>query len=104
MGQRGRNAVFMPDKVVFPGGAVDKEDSKIGLAEPIGDDCARRLSMDTDATVHSLGVAAVRELYEETGLVLGAQGEWSDANADWQAFAQRGFRPSAFRKLLVRPI
>jgi len=36
MGQRGASAVFMPNKFVFPGGAVDMEDADVPVAAPIG--------------------------------------------------------------------
>ena len=40
--------------------------------------------------------AAKRELWEETGLVLGIPGNWpGDAPADWQGFATTGHLPSA---------
>ena len=35
MGQRGNKAVFMPSKYVFPGGAVDENDSKVKLFKSI---------------------------------------------------------------------
>ena len=35
MGQRGNKAVFMPSKYVFPGGAVDEDDSKVKLFKSI---------------------------------------------------------------------
>ena len=35
MGQRGATAAFMPNKFVFPGGAVDAEDAEIPLNNPI---------------------------------------------------------------------
>ena len=69
MGQRGRSAVFMPGKFVFPGGAVDAED----FAAPVALDpqTLRRLSVEASPELAAaLVAAAVRELREETGLLL----------------------------------
>ena len=35
MGQRGNKAVFMPSKYVFPGGAVDEDDTNVELFKSI---------------------------------------------------------------------
>jgi 8-oxo-dGTP pyrophosphatase MutT (NUDIX family) len=72
MGQRGARAVFMPSKFVFPGGALDPEDA--GLAEVLVIDplTERRLAARADpALARPLALAAIRELFEETGLALG---------------------------------
>lgn len=71
MGQRGSAAVFMPSKYVFPGGAVDPGDAASAAA--LSPDCARRLTLmcPTDAPDPlALAGAALRELAEETGLIL----------------------------------
>lgn len=97
MGQRGAQAVFMPNKFVFPGGAVDAEDAQVPLASSLPDPCATRLSEDADDCLpHALAVAAVRELWEETGLILGQPGTWNGpAPTDWAQFAATGHLPSA---------
>ena len=97
MGQRGAKAVFMPNKFVFPGGAVDAGDARIPLASPLPATCAARLAEDADATLsHALAVAAIRELWEETGLILGQPGSWDIAPPeDWQSFAATGHLPHA---------
>lgn len=71
MGQRGRSAVFMPGKFVFPGGAVDPEDYATELPGTMDPVCARRLTEGSSAELaRALTVAALRELREETGLSL----------------------------------
>ena len=96
MGQRGSKAAFMPNKFVFPGGAVDAEDNVIPLAKPLVQSCHARLLEDNSGpSPETLAVAAIRELWEETGLILGAPEAWRDAPEDWSGFAQEGFRPSA---------
>lgn len=96
MGQRGARAVFMPNKFVFPGGAVDAEDAEVPLATPLPEPCATTLCEHSDpALAHALQVAALRELWEETGLVLGKPGPWSDPPSGWRDFAATGHCPSA---------
>ena len=61
MGQRGSKAAFMPNKFVFPGGAVDAEDSVISLAKPLVQTCHARLLEDNSGpSPESLAVAAIR--------------------------------------------
>ncbi len=95
MGQRGARAAFMPNKFVFPGGAVDADDADVALAPPIGEPCASRLTNDAVAPA-ALAAAAIRELWEEAGLVLGTPGGWDrPVPADWQGFAATGHLPNA---------
>lgn len=92
MGQRGAKAAFMPSKFVFPGGAVDASDAEVALhaASP----CDARLREESPDITHALSAAAIRELWEETGLALGVPGPWSAAPG-WEGFASRGLVPDA---------
>ncbi|MEM9032356.1 MAG: NUDIX hydrolase [Pseudomonadota bacterium] len=93
MGQRGAGAAFMPNKVVFPGGAVDPGDAHIPLAAPLPARCRERVDAGPGAV--SLAAAAIRELWEEAGLILGSRAEWPDPPVDWRSFAATGHRPAA---------
>ena len=97
MGQRGAKAAFMPNKFVFPGGAVDADDAAIPLGSDLNTACAKRLAEDcTTDLSHALAVAAIRELWEETGLVLGTPAAWSGpVPPDWHSFAATGHLPHA---------
>ncbi|MDT8854100.1 NUDIX hydrolase [Paracoccaceae bacterium Fryx2] len=95
MGQRGAAAAFMPSKYVFPGGAVDAGDAAVPLAAPLDALCAARLT-GGGADGAALAAAAIRELWEETGLALGRPGRWpGDVPAGWGGFAARGLVPAA---------
>ncbi len=94
MGQRGAGAAFMPEKFVFPGGALDQTDAHVPLAHPLNPACAGRLAQGHPAP-QALAAAAIRELWEEAGLRLGTPGCWEDPPADWAEFAAAGLRPNA---------
>ncbi len=97
MGQRGAKAAFMPNKFVFPGGAVDTEDAAVPLADPINPVCNARLTEQADtALAGALISAAIREVWEETGLILGGKSGWPiTPPPDWASFANAGYLPSA---------
>jgi 8-oxo-dGTP pyrophosphatase MutT (NUDIX family) len=96
-GRRNPKLRFLPDKFVFPGGALDRADLAVECDGDLDPDCARRLATLTRQRSSGLGralaLAAVRELAEETGLYLGVPGEFR-ANGSWADFSARGVRPS----------
>lgn len=98
MGQRGKNAAFMPNKYVFPGGAVDAGDGDIALAGTVSDSCKSRLAQMTDGCrTNALVAAAIREVWEETGLIMGQSGIETpkDVVDEWRGFYETGHTPSA---------
>ncbi len=72
MGMRGHRHRFMPNRLVFPGGAVDKADLIAGCATPLAPHTERLLRKNANPRLaHGIAAAAARELLEETGLTLG---------------------------------
>jgi 8-oxo-dGTP pyrophosphatase MutT (NUDIX family) len=73
MGLRGAGHRFMPNRLVFPGGAVDRADLSAPCATPLSPRTEWALRKSANPyLVHGLGIAAARELHEETGLTLGS--------------------------------
>ncbi len=72
MGLRGAGHRFMPNRLVFPGGSVDRADATAPVAEPVAAHVqAMLLKSCKPGLARALAVAAARELEEETGLTLG---------------------------------
>lgn len=94
MGQRGASAAFMPGKFVFPGGAVDANDAAVPLA-PLSELDHSRLESESTVPAAALAATAVRELWEETGQVLGTPAPWPDPPQGWRGFAATGHVPNA---------
>lgn len=94
MGQRGSNAAFMPDKFVFPGGAVDAVDDTVPTT-PLAPMVAQQLTDASSRPAQALAAAAIRELWEETGQRLGHPGAWPTPPQGWRGFAADGHIPHA---------
>lgn len=93
MGQRGKKAAFMPGKFVFPGGAVDPEDKDVPMVPP-GTLARTRLVEESELDPNTLAAAAIRELWEETGQVIGVPGKWKNPSPNWASFAATGHHPN----------
>jgi 8-oxo-dGTP pyrophosphatase MutT (NUDIX family) len=73
MGMRGAKHRFMPNRLVFPGGAVDRADLSAAVATRPPPHTLRHLrKVANERLALGLVVAAARELEEETGLSLGS--------------------------------
>lgn len=92
MGMRGAGAAFMPSKFVFPGGAVDRGDADVALAGSIGEPCRARLADGQGPGPDAIAAAALRELAEETGLLIGRP---DDRPCPWPGFSEAGLTPDA---------
>jgi 8-oxo-dGTP pyrophosphatase MutT (NUDIX family) len=72
MGMRGAKHRFMPNRLVFPGGRVDRADLTAPVATLLSPATELALRKRTNpALAQGLAAAAARELQEETGLSLG---------------------------------
>ena len=92
MGRRGKKAVF-GGVFVFPGGKVDAADRSVGFASDLAPDVLTRISKD-QRRARGFSVAAVRETFEETGLLLAGPADvGSTRHETWMDFAARGVAP-----------
>lgn len=101
MGRRRPDQVFLPDKFVFPGGRVDRADLTAPAADELAPAEVARLLYDmkgkpSRARVRALALAAVRETFEETGIVLGrAVRDTTPRRAgSWSSFHATGHLPA----------
>jgi len=99
LGKRHHGHAFMPSKFVFPGGRVEPHDRHVPVAGELDPHIATRLMRHVQRPspdkARALAVAAIREVFEETGLLLGRKvgGDGSaPARAD-DPFAAAGVRP-----------
>lgn len=96
MGRRPLAARFMPGVYVFPGGAVEDGDFLFRTSRPLADHVTARLTRKAEpALAHALAWTALRETWEETGLMLGGPGD-ADGMPDCRAlnaFTADGLTP-----------
>ncbi len=105
MGRRNRKTRFMPDVYVFPGGRVDPADARAsGFAEDLPG-APRGLDRATRGRLAAFARAALRETFEETGLLVAREAlgtTQSDSRPDsprpvpdpWQAYRRARLSPA----------
>lgn len=100
-GRRRDDMKFMPGKYVFPGGRVDRSDRATKSVDELSEHDRTKLLIDMKggasiAKARALALAAIRETYEEAGIIIGAPnpGEKPPADASWRRFFEQGFMPS----------
>ncbi len=99
MGRRPPKSRFMPDAFVFPGGRVDGSDARARPATPMSAALEAYLTRSCrPARARALAMAAVRETFEETGLLLGAPGSLgATRDQSWMALGANGLAPDLAR-------
>jgi 8-oxo-dGTP pyrophosphatase MutT (NUDIX family) len=98
LGKRHAGHKFMPGKFVFPGGRAEPGDRRMPFATPLKQQVEaalmRRVKRPSAIKARALALAAIRETFEETGLLLGAKRDAASTPAGpWSEFAQAGFYP-----------
>jgi 8-oxo-dGTP pyrophosphatase MutT (NUDIX family) len=92
VGRRSFAARFMPGVYVFPGGAIDASDRRAWSVEPAAGALPRRLS--------GAARAAIRETWEEVGVLVGRPTTASTPQAPATAAIDRAFRERGARPAL----
>jgi 8-oxo-dGTP pyrophosphatase MutT (NUDIX family) len=92
MGRRHGGHNFMPGKWVFPGGRLDRCDYSAPHVGELKPETERRLRQSLNASrAKALALAAIRETFEETGLILGKPAPIRPRAGPWGAFTDQGF-------------
>jgi 8-oxo-dGTP pyrophosphatase MutT (NUDIX family) len=99
LGKRHKRHVFMPVKFVFPGGCVDAADQTMPVVAVLHADTERQLVTKTRLRAgheaRAVVLAAIRETFEETGLVIGKPGQATGdiPSGPWSKFVKTGLYP-----------
>ncbi|MEO1200695.1 MAG: NUDIX hydrolase [Pseudomonadota bacterium] len=100
MGRRRADLAFMPGHYVFPGGRVDRSDGDAPALDALAPDTETRLLRDmkgrpTRRRARALAMTAIRETFEETGVLIGRENDACPITraADWQAFLDHEVMP-----------
>ena len=100
MGRRHPSHKFMPGKFVFPGGRIESGDRAMpaagALPSPVEAKLMARMQRPSAQRARALALAAIRETFEETGLMLGTREFGAPGKVPegpWRAFAEEGVFP-----------
>ena len=91
MGRRHGGHSFMPDRWVFPGGRIDRSDYHAPFATDLRGDVEAVFDAYLKAGKgRALALAAIRETWEEAGLLLARPAPTRPAAGPWRDFVERG--------------
>ena len=94
MGRRAPGHVFMASKWVFPGGRIERADYTAASATDLPHQDAARLAREGNARrARALALTAVRETFEETGLMLAEPAPVASVAGPWREFRAVGALP-----------
>jgi 8-oxo-dGTP pyrophosphatase MutT (NUDIX family) len=95
MGRRHGSMAFMANKYVFPGGRVDLCDRRLSIGGEFQPHVAARLKKNaSEALSRALGLAAMRETFEEAGILIGERCEkLPRSRSAWSRFFAHGVAP-----------
>jgi 8-oxo-dGTP pyrophosphatase MutT (NUDIX family) len=101
LGRRHHGHKFMPGKYVFPGGRVEPIDRRMAAKASIDGQVEARLMRSVQrpspARARALMMAAIRETFEETGILLGVPADAAPENtsdAAWAGLDRDGIHPA----------
>lgn len=108
MGRRSPRHVFMPDLYVFPGGRIEPGDRRMNVAGALHEAVEMRLmsrvQRPSPGRARALALAAIRETFEETGLLIGSRDYGTPEEAPegaWSDYASHGCYPELDRLHLI---
>ncbi|MFT4583955.1 MAG: 8-oxo-dGTP pyrophosphatase MutT (NUDIX family) [Gammaproteobacteria bacterium] len=95
IGRQPKKARFKPDVYVFPGGMIERSDRQAQPLVDLNPTIASKLAVaDSHPRARALAMAAVRETFEETGLLAAAPGDVGPStDPSWSSFRQRQLAP-----------
>ena len=94
VGQRSGRHDFMPDKYVFPGGRVDPGDSRAFSVSELREEVEANLLINARRKPRAFGLTAIRETFEETGLIIGQSADMRPRGPkNWHPFVEQGALP-----------
>tara|TARA_B100000686_G_C16776596_1_gene968876 strand:- start:1631 stop:2356 length:726 start_codon:yes stop_codon:yes gene_type:complete len=104
MGERHHTHRFMPQRYVFPGGKVDPHDARVRSSTELSKATTKQLERTSrKGRARSIGIAAIRETYEETGLMIGDFDPKPHCAAPlgWNNFFSTGLAPALNRLIYI---
>ena len=96
MGERSAHHAFLPGRFVFPGGRLDIADQRLSIDTDLRPEVKAKVAVGaTSSRARGLALAAIRETFEETGILVGRKTDEAirTRSAPWRRFFSHGVTP-----------